>query len=146
MDEKSNLIERLWRNNWLNIKKATEVAATRKPHVMFVGIELANTVVNNSTGVLFPYAAATLNYIKTGTHYKIIVSTYLDDDYVTNLIRTCKLPIDWVNMNPCFNTVKPFMDCYIDATAGFQPSEWMYVLEMFKLSETRLNETGRIIL
>ena len=144
MDGVSNLIERLWRNNWLNIRKATDVAQTRNPHVMFVGVELANTVLNNANGTLFPYASETLNYIKTGTHFKIIASTYLEDAYVTNLIRTYKLPIDWVNINPCFQTKKPFYDCYIDASAGFHPGEWLYVLEMFKLSEKQLNETGRI--
>jgi hypothetical protein len=144
MDEKSNLIERLWRNNWLNIRKATDVAQSRNPHVMFVGIELANTVLNNANGTLFPYARETLGYIKTGSNYKIIVSTYLDDSYVTNMIRSYKLPIDWVNANPCFQTSKPFFDCYIDAAAGFHAGEWLYVLEMFKLSEKQLNETSHI--
>jgi hypothetical protein len=144
MDEKSNLIERLWRNNWLNIRKATDVAQSRNPHVMFVGIELANTVLNNANGTLFPYAQETLGYIKTGSNYKIIVSTYLDDSYVTNMIRSYKLPIDWVNANPCFQTSKPFFDCYIDAAAGFHAGEWLYVLEMFKLSEKQLNETSHI--
>ena len=132
--------ERLWRNNWLNVRKATDIAKARNPRKMYVGLELANTVLNNLDGQIYPFAAETWNYIKTGNHYHIIVSTYFDDAYVTQFLRGSNLKCDWVNVNPHFKTIRPFYDCYIDSAAGFQPDEWMYVLEMFKMSEKILNK------
>jgi hypothetical protein len=144
MNDKDTLVEKLWRNNWLNIRKATDVAKTRSPHKIYVGIELANTVVDNEKGSVYPYAKETWNYIKTGNHYHIIVCTYLNNDYVTNFLRSTNLKCDWVNANPCFQSAKPYVDCYIDAVAGFHAGEWLYVLEMFKISEKILNETASI--
>lgn len=134
-----NLPERLWRNNWLNIRKSTEVAKTRSPTKMYIAIELANTVIDTS-GNVFPFALETLNYIKTGKHFHSIISTFYPDDYVTKIMRTYNIKCDWVNTNPHFQTIsKPFYDCYIDAAAGFHASEWLYVLEMLKLSEKELD-------
>jgi hypothetical protein len=144
--DKNTLIEKLWRNNWLNIRKATDVAKSRTPHKMFIGIELANTVVDCKNGSIYPHVNEAWNYIKTSNYYNIIVSTYFTDDYVTNFLRLVNLKCDWVNTNPCFHTSKPYVDCYIDAASGFHADEWLYVLEMFKISERILSEPSSICL
>ena len=114
MVNKEAIIEKLWRNNWLNIRKATESAKTRNPYKMYVGIELANTVLD-STGNLYQYASATWNYIKTGNHFSVIVSSYYDDEYIYNFLKVFNLKCDYINSNPDFQTSsKPFVDCYID--------------------------------
>jgi hypothetical protein len=137
--ELDNLCDRLWRNNWLNVRKATELAKTRTPRKMYVAFELANTVID-STGKLYPFALETLSYIRTGSHYHTLASTYLPNEYVTNLIRTYNMKVDWVNTNPHFQTTtKPYYDVYIDVAAGFDPGEWKYVLFMFQKSEQILS-------
>jgi hypothetical protein len=144
MVDKSSMVERLWRNNWLNIRNATEVAKTRNPCKMFIGIELANTVINNNNGSIYPFVSETLNYINSGQFYHIVITTYLDDEYVNKLLKICSFKVDWVNYNPCFQTSKPYFDCYIDAAAGFHPGEWLYVLEMIKISERHLKDDSKI--
>lgn len=134
-----NLTERLWRNNWLNIKKSTEMARLRQPRKLYVAFELVGTVID-STGRPYPMAVETLNFIRSGSHYHTFVSTYVEKSYIDNFLKSFNVKCDWINANPHFQTTtKPFFDVYIDAAAGFNPNEWSYVLSTFRLSEESLS-------
>ncbi len=140
MFEEQDRAERLWKHNWLNIRKATDVAKTRN-NKMYVAFELANTVINNDNGNVYPFVFDTWDFIKKHSQYHLIISTYFDEQYVSQFLRNYNLKCDWVNMNPHFKTSRPFYDCCIDSAAGFHAGEWMYVLEMFKMSEKLLKDT-----
>lgn len=138
------LLDRLWRNNWLNVYGATQVAKTRKPPKLYIAVELANTVIDNNTGGFYPNAIEALKFIKSSAFCHVLISTYLSDEYVDTVIKSSGLKVDWVNANPHFDTQRPFYDCYIDSAAGFSPKEWEYVFEIFRMVDQELKDASKI--
>jgi hypothetical protein len=137
-------VEKLWRNNWLNIRQATDVALQRSPPALYIGIELSNTAIENETGQIYNHVLETFDFLKSKPYFYIIIDSYLDEKYITQVINTYKIPYHWINANMHFATpYKPFRDCTIDVTAGFKGNEWQYVLGAFKMSSQTIESNNK---
>ena len=134
----TDLVHRLWKNNWLNFRHATENVAIRQINKLYIAFELAETVID-ANGVAYPNAINVLNYIYHSTISHTLVTTFLDQPYIDNIVAYTGLKYDWVNHNHHFSGSKPYYDILIDSRAGFQPSEWVYVIDMYKMAEMSLS-------
>lgn len=137
----SELVQRLWKNNWLNFNRATmDVTLRQTVKKLYIAFELADTVIDYN-GAAFPNSVEVLNYIYHSNISHTLVNTFLEESYVHSFVKVSGLKYDWLNHNHHFSGSKPYYDILIDARAGFQPSEWSYVLDMYRYSETILSPT-----
>ncbi len=140
----SDLVHRLWTNNWLNFRNAADTVCFRpNSPKLYIAFEIADTVINTQ-GVAYSEAIKVLDYMYHSKVCHTLVCTFLDENYLKALVKATGLKYDWYNNNQHFYGAKPYYDILIDSRAGFRPAEWVYVYDMYKLAEKLIDDSSTI--
>ena len=140
------IIEDLWHSNFLNIRRATQTNIENKTQRIIVGLELYDVCIDYQNN-LYPWAREALQHISSCECFRLYVWTNQRDEIssavVENIFKPNNINVRGINsgffvMNPEYSRAKPWIDVLIDRCSGFSSSDWYWIHNLFKVSDTLL--------
>lgn len=134
-EQQKQLIQRLWADNFLNFKEGAKEALARDTKIMYIAIELKNTIIDKN-GVPFEWALSALEAISKSRKIKWIVwtpYTYNVFDKFLGKYLGNNIKWDFYNENPDLSYIdsdprRINYDVIIDSKSGFKGEQsWFWI-------------------
>ena len=144
------MVTQLWTANFLNIRRATEVARTQARTRLDIGFELLD-ITFTMAGEFHPYAVDCLSHLSRSSFFAIHVWTLALPEPMATMIGQLNASQVFVRgqnensarKNVAWNTRTPWFDVLIDTTTGFDAASghWYWALLLFQIAEDSLSST-----
>ena len=144
--EEKQYIQNLWDRNYLNIRKSTQINSSTQFKRIVVAFELYDVSVD-SNNKMYPMVEATLKFLSDCPAYSLYVWTNTPPEtskwFVDNVFTPHGIKIQGVNEgifveDPNYSKIKPWIDVLIDRSAGFDPGDWYWAYQVFRVSRAIL--------
>ena len=144
--EEKHYIQNLWERNYLNIRKSTQLNSSTQVKSIVVGFELYEVSVD-ANNKMYPMVLDTLKLLSNCPAYNLYIWTnsppatsrwFVDNVFIPNGIKIKGVNEGIFVKDPNYSPVKPWIDVLIDRSAGFDPTDWYWTYQVFRVSQAIL--------